>query len=62
MRAMRISVMYNSKLRMGDMTLMRVLMIPCNMLLRSNLRSTRIISLIGSGRGRVRVDGLSYAL
>ena len=56
--------MYNSKLRMGDMTLMRVLMIPCNMLLRSNLRSTRIISLIGSGRGRgrVRVDGISYAL
>ena len=54
--------MYNSKLSMGDMTLMRVLMIPCNMLLRSSLRSTRIISLIGSGRGRVRVDGLSYAL
>ena len=52
-RTMRIIGMYNSKLRMGDMSLRRALIIPCHMLLREHFKSTRIVSLIGSGSGRV---------
>ena len=52
--------MYKIKLRMGDMTLRRVLMNPCEMFLRAYLRCTRIIALIVSGRGRV--DGRGDAI
>ena len=57
---MRISVIYKGKFRMGDMTLRRFLMIPCEILLRSHLSYTSIIYLLGSGRGRV--DDLGYSL
>ena len=50
---MIISIMYKSKFRMGNMILRRVIMIPCEMFFWDHLRNTRIISLIGSGRGRV---------
>ena len=56
-RTMRISVMYKSKLRMWDMTLRILLVIPSEMFLRYHLRSTRITALIGIGRGRVDVRG-----
>ena len=59
-RTMMSSVMYNSKLNMGKKSLSRFLMMPCEMLLRSHLRNTRRIYLLGSGRGRV--SGLGYAL
>ena len=52
-RTMRISVMYKSKLRMWDMTLRILLVIPSEMFLRYHLRSTRGIDLLGSVRNRV---------
>ena len=51
------SVMYKSKLSMWDIILRRVLMIPCEILLRTQLRNTSIIALLGSGRGIVGVIG-----
>ena len=48
--------MYKNKFRMGDMILIRVLMITCEMFLRDHLKNTSSISLIGSDRGRV--DGI----
>ena len=45
---------------MGEMTLTRVLIIPCDMFLRLHSRSTRRIFLVGSGR--VIVDGRGDAL
>ena len=54
------SVMYKSKFRMGNMPLSRVLMITCEMFLKSHLGNARSITLISSGRGRV--DGLGDAL
>ena len=57
-RTMSISVMYDIKLRMGDTTLRRVIMIPCGILLRSHFRSTKSIDILGSGRGRA--DGCGY--
>ena len=52
-KTMMSSVMYKSKFRMVKMILRRVLVIPCEMFLRSHLRNTRSIALLGSGRGRV---------
>ena len=46
-RTMRSSVIYKSKLRMGDMTLRRFLMISCEIFLRTNLSSTISIDIIG---------------
>ena len=54
------SVMYKSKFRMGNMPLSRVLMITCEMFLKSHLGNARSITLISSGRGRV--DGLGDEL
>ena len=48
---MRSNFMLESKFRMGDMTLRKVLMILCGVLLRDDLRNTRNISLLVSGRG-----------
>ena len=45
-RTTRISIMYKSKFRMGEMRIRRFLMITCEVLLRVNLRNTRIIALI----------------
>ena len=45
-------ILYNSKFIMKKMRLRKVLIIPYKMFLRSYLRNNRIISLIGSGRGR----------
>ena len=56
---MMISVIYKSKSRTGNMILRRVLIIIYEMLLRSNFRSTIIISLLVSGRGIV--DGRADA-
>ena len=44
---MRSSVIHKSKLRMGDMTLRRFLMISCEIFLRNNLISAIIIDIIG---------------
>ena len=44
-------VMYQSKFRMGNMILRRVLMIPCDIFLRAHLRNTRRIDILGSGSG-----------
>ena len=60
LRTMGISVIYNIKFRKGNMILGRVLIIPCEILLRDQLRNTRSIDLLVSGRGRV--DGLEDAL
>ena len=57
---MRSGVMYKSKFIIGDMTLMRFLMIQCEMFLRDHLRSTSGIYLVGSGR--VRSDGCVDAI
>ena len=46
--------MKKNKLIMGDMTLMRILMIPCEMFCSTHMRSSRIIVLIGNSR--VRLD------
>ena len=45
-RTMSRSVIYKSKFRRGDMILRRVLMIPCETILRSYLNNTRRVSLI----------------
>ena len=52
--------MYKSKFSLGDMTLSRVLMIPCQMVLRTHLRNTMSIVMLVSGRGVV--DGLEGAI
>ena len=54
-RTMSSSVVYKSKLIMGVMPLRRVLIITCEMFLSSQLRSTRRIAILVSGRGRVDV-------
>ena len=59
-RTMVRSVMCKSNLRMGENILSRILMMLCVVLLRSHLRSSRSINMLGSGMGRV--DGLGYAL
>ena len=59
-RTMRISFMYKSKFRIGDMNLWRVLIIPSEMFLIEQFRNTKIISLLGSVRGRV--DGIGDSL
>ena len=60
MRTMRSSVMYRSKLRMGDMNLIKFLIITCDMLLRVHLRSSRSTALLGSGSGRVDGCGVAF--
>ena len=60
MRTMRSIVIYKSKSRIGDTTLWKVLMIPCEIFLRDHLRSTSGIYLVGSGR--VRSDGCVDAI
>ena len=57
---MKSSVIYKSKFRIGDITLRRVLIIPCEIFLKSHLRSTRRIDWIDSGRGRADVCGEEY--
>ena len=56
MRTMMSSVIYKSEFNMRDMVIRRVLIISCETFLRSHLRNTRRIALLGIGRGRV--DGL----
>ena len=48
-------VIYNSKVRMDNMILSRVLVIPCEVFLRDHLVNIRRISLLGSARGVVGV-------
>ena len=59
-RTMMRSLIYKSNLSMGENILGRVLMMPFAVLLRSHLRSDRIIAILGSFRGRV--VGLGDAL
>ena len=59
-RTISSSVLYKSKFRMGDMTLRRFVMIPCEMLFRYQLRSNSIIDIIVSVSDRV--DDLGDAL
>ena len=47
------NLMYNSIFNMGDMILRRVLIISCEIFLRTHLRDTSRISLLGSGMSRV---------
>ena len=54
------SLMCNSKFSMGGMIISRVLIITCEMFLKTHLSNTSSISLIGGGRGRV--GGLGGAL
>ena len=49
LRTMRNIFMYKSKLSIGYMTLSRVLVIPCEVLLRGHFINTSIIALIVSG-------------
>ena len=46
MGTIRSSVMYKIRFRMGDTFLRRVLMIPCEVLLRDRLSNTRSIALL----------------
>ena len=50
-RNMRSSLMCKNKLRMGDITISRILMIIFEMLLRNHLVSIRIIAFFVSCRG-----------
>ena len=59
-RTMRSSVIYKSKLRMGDMTHSIFLVIPFEIFFRDHLRSNRIIYLLVIGR--VIVYGRGYSL
>ena len=59
-RTMMGSVMYKSDFRIGKMILSRVLVMPCSMLLRAQLRNTSSIPLYRIVRGRV--GDLGYAL
>ena len=49
--------MCKNKLIMGEMTLRRILMIPCDMFWRTHLRNIRSIDLLGSSRGIVDSHG-----
>ena len=60
MRTMKSSVMYKNKFMMGDITLRRLLMIPCDMFLRDHWSNTRSIDMLGSVR--VRVDSIGDKL
>ena len=60
MRTMKSSVMYKNKFMMGDITLRRLLMIPCDMFLRDHCSNTRSIDMLGSVR--VRVDSIGDEL
>ena len=53
-------IMYKIKFRIGDIIFRDVLMILCEMLLRTYFINTSSIDLLGSGRGRV--SGLGDAL
>ena len=57
---MRSGVMYKSKFIIGDMTLMRFLMIQCEMFLRDHLRDSSSIALLISVRGGVGGLGDSF--
>ena len=59
-RTTRSSVTYKNKSRIGFMTLISILMIPCDIFLSIYLESIRVIGPIGSCRGRV--DGRGGAL
>ena len=59
-RTIMRSVMCKSNLRMGEKYLRRILMMPCAVLLRADLKSDSSISLLVSGRGGV--DSLGGAL
>ena len=52
-RNMMISIMYNGNFMMRNMILSWVRLIPCEMFLRSHLRNTNSIYLLGSGRSIV---------
>ena len=56
-RTMRISVIYNNKFIMWDMTLRMTPIIPCEMFCNNHLNIIRVISLIGISRGRFDVHG-----
>ena len=57
---MRSIVIYKSKFSIGEMIIMRVLIITFDVFLRGHLSNTTIIALFGSVR--VRVDGLGDSL
>ena len=59
-RTMRNIAMCKNKLRIWDMDLKRILMIPCEMFLRTHLISTSIIDLLVSSMGKF--DGLGNTL
>ena len=52
--------MYKSKFRMRGIILRRFIIIPFVIFFRGHLRDTRIISLLGSGRGKF--DGIGDEL
>ena len=54
---MSSSVTYENKLIMRDMTLIRILMIPCQICYSSHLRSIRSSTIICISRGRFYING-----
>ena len=51
-RTMMSTVMYKNKFKMGGGGVLSMfLMVPCEVFLRSHMRSAIIIALLGSGRG-----------
>ena len=59
-RTMMRSVIFQSNFSMGECILRRVLMVPCAVLLRDRVMSSRIIALLGSVRGRVDCLGGAF--
>ena len=55
---MRSSVMYKNKFIIGDMTLRKILMVPCEMFCSDYLSSIRSIAMICSSRVRFDVNGV----
>ena len=53
MRTTMSGVICKNKSRMGDTTLRRILMIPCDILWNNQLKSIRSIAILGNSRGRV---------
>ena len=56
-RTMMRSVIFQSNFSMGECILRRVLMVPCAVLLRYRVMSSRSIALLGSVRGGVNCLG-----
>ena len=57
LRTIRSSVICKNKSRIGDMTVRRVLMIPCKIFWRIQLKGISIIDFLGINRGGINGHG-----